>query len=185
MQTDPDVTHRDLFAALTAQHGRIKAMMADVLDTVGNDRVDAFARLCHYLALHEAAEEEVMHPVIAAQLDAQAQAVLVQERLVEEQGAGDVIGRLEDFGAVDTPEFLVQFDLLREAVQAHAAAEEERELPALAHGGDAVGIGAVVAALARVDELADGSGPVPSGERFATMHVAAREVFAAMAARPR
>ena len=177
-----DAASRDLSTALAAQHSRIKAMMTDVLNSDGAVRADSFAELCHYLAIHEAAEEEVMHPAALAGADQSGVVRVIEDRLEEEKGAGDVIGQLEGIDSVDAPGFLVQFDLLHAAVQTHAEAEEEREVPILVAAGDAVAIGRVLDALARVDGLAeDEAGPVARGGRFAVMHERARELFATAA----
>ncbi|HEY2831394.1 MAG TPA: hemerythrin domain-containing protein [Sporichthyaceae bacterium] len=123
-------TSQDVVAFLKEQHEQIKAMFQQVADTAGEDREKAFLQLRRLLAVHETAEEEIVHPLAREALAERGPAV-VAERLEEERRAKEVLRDLEDLG-VDTAEFGALFDELRGAVLAHAEAEEQQEFAALA-----------------------------------------------------
>lgn len=53
---------QDVVSFLKAQHEAIKAIFDRVESTSGREREDAFVTLRRLLALHETAEEEVVHP---------------------------------------------------------------------------------------------------------------------------
>lgn len=52
----------DLVALLVRQHGDIRNLFDEVEASTGEARRDAFRRLVRLLAVHETAEEEVVHP---------------------------------------------------------------------------------------------------------------------------
>ncbi len=54
----------DVVALLMRQHGDIRNLFDEVEATEGEERRDAFRRLVRLLAVHETAEEEVVHPFV-------------------------------------------------------------------------------------------------------------------------
>ncbi|WP_262706344.1 MULTISPECIES: hemerythrin domain-containing protein [Streptomyces] len=123
----------DVVALLTHQHGQIRNLFDEVEAATGADRRDAFHRLVRMLAIHETAEEEVVHP-FARRAFGDASEV-VAERLEEERQAKEQLKALEDMGPED-PAFLPALLALREAVTRHARAEERYEFAALRRTAD-------------------------------------------------
>ncbi|GAA0400704.1 hemerythrin domain-containing protein [Microbispora corallina] len=116
----------DVVDLLLLQH----ALIRDLFDEVetGGDRAGAFRRLVRVLAVHETAEEEIVHPVARRVLDG-GEAV-VDERLAEEHEAKEMLDRLDKMGP-DDPEFDKNLRVLRAAVLAHARSEERYEFTPL------------------------------------------------------
>src|SRR4051794_19952198 len=101
--TTTDVrTADDVVSFLKSQHQEIKRLFAEVDSTTGDRRRDAFTTLRRLLAVHETAEEEVVHPEAKSAL-ANGSAV-VDARLAEENEAKQVLAELENLD-VDSPEF--------------------------------------------------------------------------------
>jgi hemerythrin superfamily protein len=118
----------DVIALLQRQHREIREMFTELETAAGDRRRDLFRGLVRLLAVHETAEEEVVHPEIR-DLDASAASV-VEARLGEEHRAKELLTTLQSMGpeadGFDT--LLVQ---LREDVLAHAEHEEREEFPLL------------------------------------------------------
>jgi hemerythrin superfamily protein len=120
---------QDVVAFLTAQHEQIKGLFVQVTASSGEQRKENFADLRRLLAIHETAEEEIVHPRAKSVLD-NGEAV-VSTRLREEHDAKEVLAALEKLD-VDSPEFEQKFSKFREDVVAHAEAEEREEFAELA-----------------------------------------------------
>jgi hemerythrin superfamily protein len=120
---------QDVVDLLLQQHNRIRELLAAVQGGQGAAKRDAFEDLVRLLAVHESAEEQVVHPR-ARKAGADGADRIVQERLNEEHEAKQVLARLYDMG-VDHPDFDGQFGTFAEAVAAHAAHEEVDEFPRL------------------------------------------------------
>src|ERR1044071_9234155 len=85
---------RDVVAFLKDQHQEIKARFGEVLALEGEDRQSAFMELRRLLAVHETAEEEIVHPAARSNLpDGEA---IVEARLKEENEAKQVLSEVED-----------------------------------------------------------------------------------------
>jgi hemerythrin superfamily protein len=120
---------RDVVAFLKDQHEQIKALFERVEQTSADEREQAFTDLRRLLAVHETAEEEVVHPRARRELpDGDA---VVTARLDEEEAAKKALVELEKLD-VDSDEFVSLLDQLRADVVAHAAAEESEEFAQLA-----------------------------------------------------
>lgn len=117
---------QDVIELLLQQHNEIKALFARVKTTGGDAQQAAFQDLVRLLAVHESAEEQVVHP--AARHDAGD--AVVEARLHEESEAKHVLSDLYDLG-VDSPEFPARFAAFEQAVVAHATHEEQEEFPLL------------------------------------------------------
>src|SRR4051794_36431643 len=99
----------DVVAFLEEQHEQIKAGFEEVLATSGDDRKNAFFALRRLLAVHETAEEEIVHPAARRALaDGE---IVVQARLQEENEAKKVLAGLEDLD-LGSAEFEREFALL-------------------------------------------------------------------------
>jgi hemerythrin superfamily protein len=123
----------DVVDFLKAQHERIKSLFADVLDSQGKQREDLFVQLRRLLAVHETAEEEIVHPRARHLADVEQ---IVARRLEEEHKAKETLRDLEKLD-VDSAEFDQKFRALQEDVLAHAEAEERQEFTALSEAFDA------------------------------------------------
>jgi hemerythrin superfamily protein len=122
-------TGRDVVQFLVQQHNEIKAGFERVISTSGSQREEAFTELRRLLAVHETAEEEVVHPRAKRELDDGE--TIVDARLEEEHEAKEALSKLEKMD-VDSTEFETAFRKLRSDVLAHATAEESREFSQLA-----------------------------------------------------
>jgi hemerythrin superfamily protein len=109
---------------LKAQHEEIKSRFQQVSSVTGDQRQAAFDDLRRLLAVHETAEEEVVHPR-AKQAIAGGESI-VDARLSEENEAKKVLAELEKLD-VNSAEFDELFATFEEDVIAHAEAEEREE----------------------------------------------------------
>ncbi|OBF14303.1 hemerythrin [Mycobacterium sp. ACS4054] len=118
----------DVVDFLVSQHEQIKSLFATTLAATGKEREKAFVELRRLLAVHETAEEEIVHPRAKRKLaDA---ADVVDERLHEEHEAKTVLQKLEKLD-VDSAEFTSLLTQLRDAVIEHAEHEEHDEFAKL------------------------------------------------------
>jgi hemerythrin superfamily protein len=131
--TRPQTAVDDVVDLLIGQHMLIRDLFTEVEAATGDARQDAFERLVRLLAVHETAEEEVVHPLARQLLDGGDE--LVDERLTEEHDAKEVLSRLEDIGP-DGDGFLPLLAEFRESVLAHAAREEAYEFRYLRRSAD-------------------------------------------------
>lgn len=143
---------RDVVAFLVSQHQQIKDLFQQVSTATGEQRQDAFTTLRRLLAVHETAEEEIVHPR-ARQALADGDDV-VDARLQEENEAKKTLATLEGLD-VDSAEFEKLFQELQADVLNHAAAEEEQEFGRLADELDAEQLERMRKAV----ELAEASAP--------------------------
>jgi hemerythrin superfamily protein len=119
---------QDVVDLLLDQHNRIKELLSRVMDGQGAVKRDAFEDLVRLLAVHESAEEQIVHP--RTRKSAEGGDQIVQARLQEEHEAKHVLAQLYDLG-VDHAEFDGQFRSFADAVLAHASHEESDEFPEL------------------------------------------------------
>lgn len=119
---------QDVVDFLTAQHEQIKQLLDQVLDESGKAREGAFYQVRRLLAVHETAEEEIVHP--RARRELTEGDVIVNTRLREERQAKEELGALERLD-VHSAEFIEGFATLRAHVLAHAEQEERYEFPRL------------------------------------------------------
>ena len=82
----PNPVGRDVVDVLLDQHRQIDGMFAWVRSTEGATRREAFAALVEFIHRHERAEQEIVHPVLAA-LDGPAARVAADRR--DEEGKAD------------------------------------------------------------------------------------------------
>ncbi|WP_141578024.1 hemerythrin domain-containing protein [Actinomadura sp. WMMA1423] len=120
-------TTEDVVDLLRAQHGRIRDLFDEVMDSEGAERQKAFHRLVKLLAIHETAEEEIIHPVARRLPGGDG---IVDDRLAEEREAKELLSELDGMDT-DDPRFLKSLDKLRVDVLTHARAEERYEFDRL------------------------------------------------------
>jgi hemerythrin superfamily protein len=118
----------DVVDFLVNQHEQIKSLFAETLAASGKAREKAFVDLRRMLAVHETAEEEIVHP--RAKRKILGGAAVVDERLQEEHEAKTVLQKLEKLD-VDSEEFTLELSRLRDAVLEHAEHEEHDEFAKL------------------------------------------------------
>ncbi|GLX03017.1 hemerythrin domain-containing protein [Microtetraspora sp. NBRC 16547] len=128
-QTKPETRREnDVIDLLLRQHSLIRELFDEVDKSQGDARTEAFNRLLRLLAVHETAEEEVVHPFARRKLvDGD---TIIDSRLEEEREAKEMLSRMDGMDT-STPEFSRQLEALRAAVFAHAAAEERYEFAEL------------------------------------------------------
>jgi hypothetical protein len=119
----------DVIDLLLAQHARIEELFVLTAGTDGEPQRVAFDELVHLLAVHETAEEEVLHP-LARTLPGAGGDAMVDDRLAEERQAKETLTVLID-GGVEADGFDEGLLLLRDAVLMHARHEERYEFPHL------------------------------------------------------
>ena len=111
----------DVVKFLRDQHNLIKDLFDEVLSASGTDaREKAFTKLRQLLAVHETAEEMVVHPRARHELD-NGDAV-VDARLSEEHEAKEQLAKLEKMD-VGSKSFITELTKFRDVVIDHAEHE--------------------------------------------------------------
>ncbi|MGW5606327.1 hemerythrin domain-containing protein [Streptomyces sp. NPDC003753] len=172
---DDQAKDADVIALFLRQHGDIRNLFDEVEQSAGEERRDAFRRLVRLLAVHETAEEEVIHPFARRALSGGDQ--VVDERLAEERAAKQTLADLDTMDT-DDPEFLPRLRALRADVQEHARAEERYEFTHMRRTADAT----TLAAMANVIKVAEAVAPTRPhpGAESAVANVALEPVAALM-----
>jgi len=122
---DPGIV--DVVDLLLTQHARIEEQFLLVIGASGAARQEAFDDLVRLLAVHETAEEEVVHPLSRTIAGSDG---VVDDRLDEERQAKEMLAALLD-ADVDSTGFEASLLMLRTAVLTHARHEERYEFPRL------------------------------------------------------
>jgi hemerythrin superfamily protein len=119
----------DVVKFLKGQHNLIKDMFDEVLHASGSKaREKAFIDLRQLLAVHETAEEMVVHP--RARREIKDGDSVVDARLEEEHEAKEQLSKLEDMD-IASHEFLEALTEFRDTVVDHAEREETQEFDEL------------------------------------------------------
>jgi hemerythrin superfamily protein len=140
----------NVIALLERQHDEIRTLLGIVEGTTGDERRDAFHDLVRLLAVHETAEEEVVHPEVR---NIDGGGAVVDARVGEEHRAKHLLSTLYDMGP-DAEGFDILFAELKADVLAHAQHEEQEEFPLLRRAHDE-------------DRLRSMAGAVRAAEMFA------------------
>ena len=142
----------DVIAFLKDQHNLIKDMFDDVLHASGTAaRETAFIELRQLLAVHETAEEMVVHPCVRREVDGGD--IIVDARLEEEHQAKVHLSALEAMD-IGSQEFLDELVLFRAAVIDHAEREEAEEFFRLERELDAGDLKRLVVAVQAAQAIA-------------------------------
>lgn len=147
--------NQDVVDYLKAQHQTIKALFIETLDAPDAAAQEkAFNQLRALLAVHETAEEMMVHPRVRRKVDGGDR--IVAERLHEEHDSKVALQEIEklDFG---TAEFSKAVIHLQQAVLEHAEKEEAEEFTRLEDELDR-------------DELTKMTAAVQAAERIAPTH---------------
>ncbi|GHB54567.1 hemerythrin [Streptomyces viridiviolaceus] len=148
---DDQAQDTDVVALLMRQHGDIRNLFDEVEAATGEERRDAFRRLVRLLAVHETAEEEVVHPFARRGFEGGEQ--VVEDRLAEERAAKETLAALDEMDT-DDPEFMPQLMQLRTDVQEHARAEERYEFTHIRRSTDATALAAMAKAVKAAEAMA-------------------------------
>ncbi len=114
----------DVVEFLVAQHNQIKSLVTQTISVAARDRPEPFSTLRRLLAVHQAAEELIIHP--RAERDLANGHQVVDKRLQEERQINDVLAELEVLD-IGTDEFLAAMGRLRDAALQHTGHEETEE----------------------------------------------------------
>ena len=153
MSQNPTTSANDVVTYLTEQHDAIRALFIETLDAKDSKtQQEAFTRLRTLLAVHETAEEMMVHPRVRRKIDGGAE--IADARLAEEHDAKVALRELEKIPC-GTAEFNKKLIHLQAAVMEHAEHEEAEEFAQLEEHLDA----AELAKLATAAKLAERIAP--------------------------
>lgn len=125
----------EVIGFLKAQHNLIEDMFDQVLHASDpHAREKPFVQLRQLLAVHETAEEMIVHPRVRREVDDTDS--IVDARLEEEHSAKELLSTIEKLD-VTSQQFIDELTKLRDAVLAHAEHEERYEFPKLQRELDA------------------------------------------------
>lgn len=142
----------EVVAFLKAQHDLIEDMFDEVL--LASDpaaREKPFIDLRQLLAVHETAEEMVVHPRVRRELDGGDS--IVDARLKEEHEAKELLTKIEKLD-VTSDQFIDELTILRDAVLEHAEREETEEFPGLERQLDVDGLKQMATAVRAAQAIA-------------------------------
>ncbi len=142
----------DVVNLLRDQHNLIKDLFEEVLSASSDEaREKAFVDLRQLLAVHETAEEMVVHPRARNEIaDGDA---IVDARLKEEHEAKEKLSRLEKID-VSSKEFLNELTMFRDDVIDHAEHEENEEFNKLQRKLDSDDLGRMAKAVQAAEAIA-------------------------------
>ena len=145
-------TPDEVIAFLKAQHNLIEDMFDEVLHASDPEaREKPFRELRQLLAVHETAEEMVVHPRVRHEV-AVGDAV-VDALLQEEHDAKEQLSSIESMD-IASQEFIDELTKLRAAVLAHAESEERDEFPKLQRELDAGDLKRMATAVRAAEAIA-------------------------------
>jgi hemerythrin superfamily protein len=118
------VETNDVIDVLIRQHSEIRDLFIATLQSTGQERAEVFGQLVRLLAVHETAEQEIVHPLARRSLPGGEG--IVEDRLAEERRADTVLAELDGMDP-DDPRFEPMLEALRADVLTHARSEERYE----------------------------------------------------------
>jgi hemerythrin superfamily protein len=118
----------DVVDLLLDQHRVIRQLCEEVSAATGADREQPFRSLLRLLAVHEAVEEELVHPFVRRRVDGAKAAVA--DRVEEEREVNKMLVALDALGPTN-PGFAELFTRFRTALLSHADKEESSEFAGL------------------------------------------------------
>ena len=95
-QESQTAVEHDVIDLLIGQHMTIRDLFVEVQTSTGDARRTAFERLVRMLAVHETAEEQLIHPL--ARMSVHGGGDVVDDRLAEEHDAKETLAALEKMG---------------------------------------------------------------------------------------
>lgn len=152
MSARPEIIREnDVVELLLAQHEEIRRLFTEVKNAAHGDRGEAFDRLRRFLAVHETAEEVIVHPDARRVLDDGDR--VVDARLAEEKAAKQMLEELEQLDPTE-PAFLSALAALQTAVLEHAEHEEREEFPHIKSAHSSARLKAMGMAVKAVEAMA-------------------------------
>ena len=142
----------EVIGFLKAQHNLIEDMFDQVLlasDPLAREK--PFVQLRQLLAVHETAEEMIVHPRVRREVDGIDS--IVDARLEEEHDAKELLSSIEKID-ITSQEFIDELTKLRDAVLDHAQHEETYEFPKLQKELDADELKRLGAAVRAAEAIA-------------------------------
>jgi hypothetical protein len=152
----------DVIDEVLKDHREIKELFSKVRSSTGTRKRGAFQALVRKLAVHETAEQEIVHPLA---LGAGADDIR-DRRVSEEKEAEGILSELVKIGPED-PRFPPMLEALQREVLEHAEREEREEHPKIRSDVDADRLRMLAAAF-RAAEATAPTRPHPRGPRSAT-----------------
>ncbi|MEV5711737.1 hemerythrin domain-containing protein [Actinoallomurus sp. NPDC052274] len=131
-QRPETMPEKDAIDLLIRQHEEIRSLFEEVDRSTGHAREEAFEKLCRFLAVHETAEEEVVHPLARRVIPDGDR--IIDARLEEENEGKRVLQALEKMGT-SAAGFEPLFAEFRKSVLEHAENEEREEFTRLREMG--------------------------------------------------
>jgi hemerythrin superfamily protein len=145
-----DHTDEDVISLLERQHRQIRELFAELDTAAESGRQDLFRSLVRLLAVHETAEEEVVHPAVRVADGGEA---VVDARIDEERRAKELLSTLDRMGP-GAEGFNLLLLQLRTEVLAHAENEEREEFPRLRLAHDEQRLRGMAAAVRAAESMA-------------------------------
>jgi hemerythrin superfamily protein len=142
----------DVVDVLLAQHALVEDLFRETLAATGETRRQRLDELVRVLAVHEAAEQEILHPLSRARIDSPA---VIDDRVEEEELATRLTAELVQLGP-EGEGFEDALLALRAAVLTHARREERYEFPWLRHTVSAEDLISLVAAVRAAEGITAG-----------------------------
>ena len=142
----------DVVTYLKGQHNLIKDLFEEVFSASdAKARETAFVELRQLLAVHETAEEMVVHPRVRHEIADGDD--IVDARLHEEHDSKEQLAKLETMD-IESKEFLDELTKFRAAVIDHAEHEENEEFNKLQRKLDSADLGRMAKAVEAAESIA-------------------------------
>jgi hemerythrin superfamily protein len=155
--------HGDVVELLLDQHRVIRELCEEVSSAAEADREQPFRSLLRLLAVHEAVEEELVHPYVKRRVAGAKESVA--ERVEEEREVNKMLAALDALGPAN-PAFGDLFTRFRTALLAHADKEESSEFAGIRSATRPAERAAMAAAVRLASSLAP-THPHPGNESAA------------------
>ena len=143
---------RDVIGAVLEDHIHFRALFLKLDTSKREAREEVWQQIVRGLAVHETAEEEIVHPQVRRLVDGGDD--IVDKRLSQEDAAKKTLADLEQLD-VDSPDFDRRVHPFLQEVLNHATDEESEELSELRTAADAK----TLARMARLFDVAKAVAP--------------------------
>ena len=158
---------RDVVDLLLDQHAEFRRCFGRLKVAAGEPKKRLFENVTRLLAIHECAEQLVVHPVLGND------SPIVQERLLEEKAIEDALSDLYDL-RVGNPRFDGRFAVFARLALEHAENEEREEFPLVRDGLPADELRRLAVGVRAVENAASASA-APRPERPSMLFARIRE----------
>ncbi|MGI5240849.1 hemerythrin domain-containing protein [Dactylosporangium sp. CA-139066] len=160
--------HKDVVDVLLEQHREIKGLFERIATAQDKQKQELFYDLVRLLAVHESAEEQIVHPEARRAIGEGGERV-VEARLHEEAAAKRVLSDLYELG-VEHPEFDARMAEFAQDVVEHATHEEQEEFPRLRERVDPDKLRRMVSVFEAAEKVAP-TRPHPAAGESATANL--------------